>query len=430
MVKLRRVYEYNCFESQKDLFDLKDHLGDDLYNDYMKIRNKIPKDQNDYRDFQKLKNLPIEDIRDFVDNFQSEVDKRKEAKKGAKKIYDDKDWLVYKITTYPAAVYYGSGTKWCITGRYLGHEGRGEEYFNDYIERRNLDGGYYFYINKKDPSEKYCVLQTKDKKIDSIWDATDIDRGSSTINLTINGITFPEIKEVSIPKYPLCIEGFFQSLNLGGEEVLEYYLENGFDINVTDKYGMSYLFKVLERVNRWGDIAKARKYIKILLEHGADPNIPNKRGKLVLQFVRDIKTANLLFEYGADPNIKNSHGENLLSIVQNPEIIKLLLNKGVDVNNQDSGGYTPLATHVDLENVEIIELLLEHGADPNISANNGYTPLYISLLTHSDDITELLLEYGADHNTKVDGMGMLEFAKKNNVDKSIIDLLKKYGAKE
>ena len=82
MVKLRRVYEYWCFESEKDKEDLKKHLGDDLYNDYMKIRDKITKGDNDYKDFQKLKKLPIKDVRSFVDNFQSETDRRKEAKTG------------------------------------------------------------------------------------------------------------------------------------------------------------------------------------------------------------------------------------------------------------------------------------------------------------------------------------------------------------
>ena len=43
MVKLRRVSELELYlESKKDLDDLKNHLGDNLYNSYMQIRNKIP----------------------------------------------------------------------------------------------------------------------------------------------------------------------------------------------------------------------------------------------------------------------------------------------------------------------------------------------------------------------------------------------------
>ena len=206
MVKLKRVYE-----SDKDKADLKAHLGDDLYNDYMKIRDRIPKDQNDYKDFQKLKKLPIEDVQNFVDNFQSESDRRKEAKKGAKKIYSDSDWDVYKITTYPAAQLYGSGTKWCITGRYPGHEGRGEKYFNEYIENNNLDGGYYFFLDKHNNGRKYCVLRTKNGYIHSIWIPED-----------------SEIRDVDPYDVPGDLPNDIQynGFNLG-EEIQEYVENNG-----------------------------------------------------------------------------------------------------------------------------------------------------------------------------------------------------------
>ena len=76
---------------------------------------------------------------------QSKADKRRSDKeRGAELIYQDDLWKVYRITTYSAAKIYGSGTKWCITGRYEGHEGRGEEYFYQYIEDYDLDNGYYF----------------------------------------------------------------------------------------------------------------------------------------------------------------------------------------------------------------------------------------------------------------------------------------------
>ena len=45
MVKLRRVYEsILTLESKKDLDDLKVYLGDKLFDDYMKIRDKITKE--------------------------------------------------------------------------------------------------------------------------------------------------------------------------------------------------------------------------------------------------------------------------------------------------------------------------------------------------------------------------------------------------
>ena len=172
MVKLHRISLVEQYileskdltlEAKKDLEDLKDFLGDDLFDSYMKIRDRIPKDQNEFKDFNKIKKMDLKDVQDFVDNFKSKSDKKKSDKsEGAKKIYEDSDWVVYKITSYPAAQLYGKGTKWCITGRYPGHEEKGEKYFDDYIQDYNLDGGYYFYISKEDPDDKYCLLQTKD----------------------------------------------------------------------------------------------------------------------------------------------------------------------------------------------------------------------------------------------------------------------------
>ena len=93
MVKLRRVYESDIYlESKKDLDDLKNYLGDKLFDDYMKIRDRIPKDQNEFKDFSKLKKMDKKDIQDFIDNFKSKSDKKKSDKtEGADKLYEDSD---------------------------------------------------------------------------------------------------------------------------------------------------------------------------------------------------------------------------------------------------------------------------------------------------------------------------------------------------
>ena len=180
MIKLRRsiAEKYRLeskdltLEAKKDLDDLKQHLGDDLFDDYMRIRNKIS--DSDWKNFEILKKKDPDDVRDYVDNFQSKSDKRKQDKSsGSEKIYEDGDWLVLKITSYPAAQKYGSGTKWCITGRYPGHEEKGEFYFNDYIQKHNLDDGYYFFIDKQEPSRKYCFLLRKNGIGESLWNAED-----------------------------------------------------------------------------------------------------------------------------------------------------------------------------------------------------------------------------------------------------------------
>lgn len=449
MLKLKRVYEYWCFESEKDKEDLKKHLGDDLYNDYMKIRDKISKDGNDYKDFQKLKKLPIEDVKSFFDNFQSETDKRKEAKKGAKKIYDDGDWLVYRITTYPAAQYYGKNTKWCITGRYPGHEGRGEEYFNDYIDDNNLDGGYYFYLNKKDPSDKYCVLQTQDGDIHSVWDATDTYRGDTVDKIKVE---LPTVPGVNLNKYNK--RDIITASKEGNIPLIKSYLKDGNTPDVVDGRGKSLLYNAVYNSHR--------DLVTLLLKYHADPNFGEFSPINSAIYDDDIDTVKLLMNHGADINKSTEYSPSAVcTAIKNDriEILDYLLDNSGDVDLKDpSTKYTPLFYSVVFGNVDTTKSLLEHGADPNIQI--GETPLYRSLLSGKKDIMELLLKYHADpnipnrfgntslvpaveygdldtvkklikHGAKVDvknnrGKSLLDYAK----DKEIIDYLKSLGLEE
>ena len=183
MVKLHKkednVYESysSCLEAQADLDRLKDFLGDEYFNKWKEIKDKLSGKDAKYKniyDILKFDEDEVEELKDFLDNFQSKASKVKQNKEeGSKKVAEDEDYLVLKITSYKAAQKYGSGTKWCITGRYHGHEKEGEYWFNKYIDEENLDGGYYFYLPKDDYDDKYCILVTKDNDINSIWNAKD-----------------------------------------------------------------------------------------------------------------------------------------------------------------------------------------------------------------------------------------------------------------
>lgn len=293
MVKLRRMSVVEKYileskdltlEAKKDLDDLKDYLGDDLFDDYMKIRDRISKDKNDFKDFSKLKKKDKKDIRDFIASFQSKSDKKKSAKaEGAEKIYDGEDWVVYRITTYPAAQLYGKGTRWCITGRYPGHEGKGEEYFNDYIENNDLDGGYYFFIDKKDPSRKFCALRYDGGSIHSIWNAedsvlSDVDRDEAPFDLKDIADDLPNELGGDIMDYieyesgenvnpeDLLIEELKKGRDSWNDDRIDRYIENleGYE----DAYGIE-----------WDDLYKSLNddaYIdgfKEILDRGDLPSI-------------------------------------------------------------------------------------------------------------------------------------------------------------
>ena len=365
MVKLRRVYESDLYlESKKDLDDLKDYLGDKLFDDYMKIRDRIPKDQNEFKDFSKLKKMGKKDIQDFIDNFKSKSDKKKSDKtEGAEKLYEDSDWVVYKITSYPAAQLYGKNTKWCITGRYDGHESRGEDYFNDYIEDKNLDGGYYFYISKKDPKEKYCILQTKDKRIHSIWDAKDDDKGSSA------DIDLPEVEEVNLTR-PTDNELLLDACYVGEDSFkVRNCLIRGADPNVKDEYGDTPLLLAIN-VDDFNN--NNLNIVKYLLKYGADPNLKDDDGRSPLYFASMKNHDNvvaLLLEHGADPNTKLFNGNTILGsevIKGNKDMVELFLKYGADtnINIKDFTGKTQTLIEVAKERKykEIEDLLRKYGA--------------------------------------------------------------------
>ena len=470
MVKLKKVVEFNLnpyFESKQDEERLKAYLGDDLFNQYIDVRKKLPnlsnqfkdftkvsfdtgnkdndiktkkdlvnsynrlikylpknkqslfkplegvstlfidefgleeilnaykeardivfKDQSRFRDFGQLSKIPVADIQNWVDSFSTNRAKKQQDKvEGADKLYEDSDWIVYRITTYPAAQLYGSHTKWCITGRSPNYEGMGEDYFNDYIRDKNLDGGYYFYISKKDPSEKYCVLQRKDKTIQSIWDASDTNRGSSYVGLDVY---LPEVKEVNIPKYSL--DDFFSVINKGDIQKVKEFLDNGYVPDIKNKYGETPL--------HMASFIGHKDIVKLLLKQGADPNfkiIETPLHKASAEGHKDI--VELLLKHGADPNIKRKYTErtSLHSASERgyKEIVDLLLNQGADPNVKDNRGNTPLSYASGKGNIDIVELLLKHGADPNIKDKYGDTPLHSASYNGHKDIVELLKKYGA-----------------------------------
>lgn len=447
MVKLRRISVLEKYireskdlvvESQKDLDDLKSYLGNTLFDDYMKIRDKIS--DSEWKDFGKLKKKDPEEIKDFINNFQSKADKKKQDKsKGSKKLYEDDDWLVLRITSYPAAQKYGSGTKWCITGRYDGHEERGEGYFNNYIRDNNLDGGYYFYINKKDPSKKYCVLQKKDKTIVSIWNAKDNMEGTSTASLNV---LLPEIPQVNLKQEytleGLCILCSRMDTDL---EHLKNYIKN-----LQKKEGKDVLNK-MDSINRTPLICACRTnnldMVKLLVKSGADVNQKDGTNRSPL----DVSVFNAssigiskdlikyLFKCGAKPDNKILldrliQAYNIGNKTFNfNDILKLLISGGIDINAENWYGRCPIHTAIQEGNVDVIKSLIKNGADVNITDTFGVTPILKILnedgLKNQKEILKLLIKSGADINKSFSGgTTPLMACCKYSSNKNILPLIK------
>lgn len=127
--------------------------------------------------------------------------------------------------------------------------------------------------------------------------------------------------------------------------------------------------------------------IEFLLKHGADINLPDKYDRYPLH--EACRTPR-------KPGIKF-----------NLDLLKLLLKHGANINNTDDHGETVLHTIFynvgpDVSFLEAVQILVANGADVNASSNWRYTPLHYS--GYSLEITQFLVESGAKIDVRSTGL--------------------------
>jgi ankyrin repeat protein len=140
--------------------------------------------------------------------------------------------------------------------------------------------------------------------------------------------------------------------------------------------------------------------VKILLAHGANPNIPDKLGHLPLPFaayhehMKEI--VELLVKRNADINAKGYYGRSALhyaAIHGDAAQASFLLDKGADLDIRgDVFGFTPLLCAVNAQKTEMVSFLLQKGASVEVTNDSGLTALAIA--RHKDpNIVRLLKHY-------------------------------------
>ena len=225
------------------------------------------------------------------------------------------------------------------------------------------------------------------------------------------------------------INDVFQS----SPDVVRILLEHGADVNTRSDTGMTALH-----------FAQSGEVVRVLLKHGANLTEDEER-KTPLHYAvqyRSVKPVRLLLEHGADPNARSNDGSIPLHLVavnlssqsfnEFYEVVCVLLEYGSDVAAKDDEGRTPLyraAENMGVD-VESVRLLLEHGADLNTRTNNNSTLLHAAAANWMDEVQVLraLLERGMDIDTKDDeGRTPLHgAARSGNVE--IVRFLLEHGA--
>ncbi|XP_037423387.1 putative ankyrin repeat protein RF_0381 isoform X3 [Triticum dicoccoides] len=169
----------------------------------------------------------------------------------------------------------------------------------------------------------------------------------------------------------------------GKVQVMRYLLDRGADPAVRDDNGSTPLHYAAEEA------------VRLLLSKGVPVDPVDHRGApLQLAVAKDrVEVVKLLLEHGADPNKLVNHilTPLLMAVIRNSlKCMKLLIEAGADLNARGNSGPTPLTQAVDDGSTDFVKLLLEAGADPNIPSEHGAIPVELAAVHGRRDLVEVL----------------------------------------
>jgi len=103
--------------------------------------------------------------------------------------------------------------------------------------------------------------------------------------------------------------------------------------------------------------------VKLLLKHGASPNLKNRDGASSLDLARDQEIVDLLRGNSA---LLDAAKKGNLARIQ-----RLLTPENINCRDSEGRNSTPLHLAAGYNNYEVAEYLLENGADVNASDKGG-----------------------------------------------------------
>ncbi|KAK0654316.1 ankyrin-3 [Cercophora samala] len=183
-------------------------------------------------------------------------------------------------------------------------------------------------------------------------------------------------------------------------DTLELLIDRGANINAQNSLGMSPLMLGTCHVNG-PDILRILlgRDVDIELADG-DGETAVHYG---VRQGADVGALTLLLERKANPNRldKNEKATILQRAVSNPDFVRVLLKHGADQNLPTETGFTPLMYAAFGQHDTSLELLLEHGANVNKVHEaddhwRGYTPIAFAVRFGTAKAVRALAEHGAD----------------------------------
>ena len=221
-----------------------------------------------------------------------------------------------------------------------------------------------------------------------------------------------------------AVGNIFAAAEVGDLVAIKKHIENGVDLNATNKQG----YTALQMAVRRGQ----KDATALLLKNGANVNAQRK-GKTSLDFAgKQEEIQALLREKGGKTGgeIKAAGSIFLASELGLVDAVNAQLAAGVDVNGKNKSGYTALHLASKKGRAQVVEILLEAKADIAIPSKSGKTALhYIVYYNGNPDLAKLLLDAEAPVNLR-DGRNKtsLDYAvsKKRS---ELVELLRSKGAK-
>lgn len=158
----------------------------------------------------------------------------------------------------------------------------------------------------------------------------------------------------------------------GDTDTIAKLVASSVDINFQGKDGMTALMWALGAQNKQG--------FRLLLENGANPNLPIKSGGSVMSLAAsadDAEFLQLALKHGGDPNLFNTNRNTYLifetiSPGHLPHV-KALVEAGAEINSKDNAGQSPMIVAANLNQYDIVLYLLNQGADFSLADRWGYT---------------------------------------------------------
>jgi len=104
-----------------------------------------------------------------------------------------------------------------------------------------------------------------------------------------------------------------ESIGIGNIDLVRYALKQGYDVNTFNEHGSS----PMHLATYSGDI----EIFELLLNNGADPNMPDMRGKsqitIILEAPKSVRVEmlRLLIKHGADLSLYDSSGETTAKVL-------------------------------------------------------------------------------------------------------------------